>query len=420
MTSPEIQITPTARDAASRAFEVSVPVERVRRAEDDATTQFAAHTRIPGFRKGKVPRDLVRRRFADAIRQTALEDLVRQTWELARERESLRPIGDPQIHNLKWDDGAPLTFEIRVDVKPELKLERLGGFRLARHHHRVTDEQVESQLVALREQKAPWVPVAERARPGDLVEATIQNLDDASGAEPELVRFVLGQGRALADLETQLMALDAGGAWEGTLRFPDDHPDESRRGQTRHVKATLNDVKRQQVPELTDDFAREVGSFESVAELRAAVRTDLEEAATREADTGVRAELIEQLAAANNVAVPPSLRDRAVTAYAKAYGVPDDQFPRFANEMAPVLEAGVRRDLIVEAVADQAKLHCTEKELDARVADIARRRGEAPGAVYAGLEKAGRLRELERSVTEEKVFAHLLAQSAVEDAHAAR
>jgi FKBP-type peptidyl-prolyl cis-trans isomerase (trigger factor) len=118
--------------------------------------------------------------------------------------------------------------------------------------------------------------------------------------------------------------------------------------------------------------------------------------------------------------VPPSLRDRAVTAYAKAYGVPDEQFPRFAADMAPVVESGVRRDLIIEAVADQAKLHCTEQELDARVAELAGRRGEAPGAVYASLQKAGRLRELERSITEEKVFAHLLAQSAVEDAHAAR
>lgn len=420
MTVPDIQITVAAQDAASRTFAVSVPAERVRRAEDDATSEFATHARLPGFRKGKVPRDVVRRRFADAIRQSALEDLIRQTWEKARGQESLQPIGDPQIRNLRFDAGAPLTFELLVDVKPELRLARLGGFRLSRHHHRVTDEQVEAQILTLREQKAPWVPVAERAKPGDLVEATVLNLDDPLAAATEPVRFVLGQGRALADLEGHLMALDIGGIWEGAIRFPDDHPDAARRGQSRRVRVTLHEVKRQALPDPTDDFAREVGSFETVEDLRKAVRGDLDASAVREADAGVRAQLIEQLAAANNVAVPPSLRDRAVVAYAKAYGIPDDQFQRFANEMMPVIEAGVRRDLILDAVAQRAQLACTAAELDARVAELAQRRGEAPGAVYATLEKAGRLRELERSITEEKTFAHLLAQSEIEDAHAAR
>jgi len=420
MTLPDIDITVAARDAASRTFAVTVPSERVRRAEDDATSEFANHARLPGFRKGKVPRDLVRRRFADAIRQGALEDLIRQTWEKARGLEELKPIGDPQVRNLHFEDGTPLTFELLVEVKPELALARLGGFRLSRHLHRVGDEQVEAQLLALREQKAPWVPLTERAKPGDLVEATVQNLDDPPAETSEPVRFVLGQGRALADLETQLMALDGGGTWEGSIRFPDDFPDETRRGQSRRVRVTLHEVKRQALPELTDDFAREAGSFETVDDLRQAVRRDLDAAAVREADTDVRSQLVEQLAAANNVSVPPSLRDRALGAYAKAYGIPDDQFQRFANEMATVIETGVRRDLILDSVAGQAKLACTDKELDARVAEFARRSAEAPGAVRAALQKAGRLRELERSITEEKVFAHLLALSEIEDAHAAR
>ena len=421
MTTPDISITVAAKDAASRTFAVTVPAERVQSAEDAAARTYAKEVRLPGFRKGKVPQDLIRKRFGDAIRQTALEELIRETWEQARTQESLQPIGDPQIRNLKFEAGAPLSFELQVDVRPEITLDRLGGFRLSRHIHRVTDEQVEAQLLAVREQKAPWVPVAERAKPGDLVEATIQNLDDTATTEaPEPVRFVLGQGRALALLEDQVMALDTGGTWEGSIRFPDDHPEEARRGQARRVKVTLHEVKRQALPELTDDFAREAGNFETVADLRASVRADLEEAGRRESDAELRAALVEQLAAANNVAVPPSLRDRAVLAYAKAYGVPEDQLQRFVGEMAPVIEAGVRRDLILDAVADKEKLACTAAELDAHVAEMAKRRGEPPGTVYTALEKAGRLREMERSVTEEKVFAHLLALSAIEDAPAAR
>jgi trigger factor len=183
---------------------------------------------------------------------------------------------------------------------------------------------------------------------------------------------------------------------------------------------TLHEVKRQDLPELTDDFAREAGAFESVAELRQAVRHDLEESAQRESDAEVRSQLVEQLAAANNVSVPPSLRDRAVLAYAKAYGVPEGQLQQFVTEMAPVVEASVRRDLILDAVAEKEKLACSEQELDTRIAELAARRNETPAAVYGALEKAGRLRELERSITEEKVFAHLLALSEVEDAPAAR
>jgi len=420
MTMPDISITVAAKDAASRTFAVSVPAERVQRAEDAAARTYAKQVRLPGFRKGKVPQDIIRKRFGEGIRQTALEELIRETWERAREQESLQPIGDPQVRNLKFEAGSPLSFELQVDVRPEITLDRLGGFRLSRHVHRVTDEQIEAQLLAVREQKAPWVPVTERAKPGDLVEATVENLeDDASKETPEPVRFVLGQGRALALLEDQMMAMDAGGTWEGPIRFPDDHPDGARRGQTRRVKVTLHEVKRQALPELTDDFAREAGNFETVADLRVAVLADLEEAGRRESDAELRAALVEQLAAANNVSVPPSLRDRAVLAYAKAYGVPEDQLQRFVGEMAPVIEAGVRRDLILDAVAEREKLACTEAELDARVAEMAQRRGESPGTVYAALEKAGRLREMERSITEEKVFAHLLALSAIEDAHAA-
>jgi trigger factor len=359
---------------------------------------------------------VVRRRFGDAIRQSVIEELLRESWAAAQEQDALKPVADPQVRNVKFEDGAPLTFELLVDIKPEIKLERLGGFRLTRRVAAVTDEMVEAQLTSLREQRAPWAPAAGRAKPGDLVEATITNLDDATAGSPEPVRFVLGQGRALPELESRLMELDLGQSWEGQVRFPDDHPDQTKRGQRRRVRVALGEVKRQALPDLTDDFAREVGEFDSVDALRKAVRADLEAEARREADARVRSELVDQIAAANNVAVPPSLLDRALVAYAAAYGIPEDQRPRFLAEFRPVAEASVRRDLIVETVAEQAAVAATSEALDARVAELARRRGETPAAVRAALEKAGRLRELERSITEENVFAHLLDQSTVEDA----
>ncbi len=416
MTETGIEITPASHDAARRTYTVSVSPQRVAEAEAATTARYAKQLRVPGFRKGHVPPAVVRRRFGDAIRQSVVEDLLRESWRATQEKEALKPVADPQVRNVKFEDGSPLTFELLVDVKPEIRLERLGGFRLTRRVAAVTDEMTEAQIMALREQRAPWVPATERAKPGDLVEATITNLDDADAAAPEPVRFVLGQGRALPELESHLMELDPGKSWEGAVRFPDDHPDQAKRGQSRRVRVALGEVKRMALPELTDDFAREVGEFDSVEALRKAVRADLEAEARREADARVRSELVDQIAAANNVAVPPSLLDRALVAYATAYGIPDDQRPRFLAEFRPVAEAGVRRDLIVETVAEQAGLAAGAGALDTRVAELARRRGESPAAVRASLEKSGRLRELERSITEEQVFTHLLGQSTVEDA----
>jgi trigger factor len=386
-TSSDIEIAVTQSDAASKTLTVTVPVEKVKEAETKTARWYGKRAKVPGFRQGKVPEAVVRRRFGDAIRQSVLEELLRESWDRARDEQGIKPIADPRVRIIKFEDGEPLSFELTVDIRPELKLDRIEGFKLTRKTRKIADEQVDAQLLQLREQKAPWVPAEGRAKEGDLVEATIANLDGETEDKGEPVRFVLGQGRALPDLEAQMMLLDPGGQWEGSIRFPEDHPDEARRGQARKVRVTLHEVKRQAVPELTDDFAKEMGQFENVAALRDAVREDLETEAKREAN---------------------------------AYGVPEEKHHDFEAEFRPVAEAQVRRDLIIEAIADQFKLHATPETLDARIAEIAGRRGEHPGAVKEQLEKNNRLRELERSITDDNVFAHLLGKSAVDDAPAAR
>ena len=418
-TLPDIDIAVSQSDAATRTLTVTIPVERVKAAEQETTRWYSKQAKLPGFRKGHVPEPVVRRRFGDAIRQAVLEGLLRESWDRAREEQKLKPVADPRVRVLKYEDGAPLSFELTVDVRPDIKLDRIEGFKLKRETRKVTDDDVDAQLLSLREQKAPWVPAEGHAKTGDLVEATVEN-QDTPDEKTEPVRFVLGQGRALPDLEAQIMLLDPGASWEGTIRFPDDHPDEARRGQSRKVKVTLHEVKRQAVPELTDEFAKEQGPFENAEALKAAVRADLESEAGREAESRLRGELIDQIAAANNVAVPPSLLHRALHAYAHAYGIPEERHHDFEAEFRPVAESQVRRDLIVESVADAQSLHATEADVDARIADIAARRGENPSAVKAQLEKANRLRELERALTDEKVFAHLLGKSAVDDVPAAR
>ena len=171
---PEIFVKKTRTEPGEAALEVTIPPDNVRAAEERATKFYQDRARLPGFRKGKVPAAVVRKKFAEGIREETLRELVQESWRVAQKQEELKPIADPHIHNLKWEAGSPVTFEFHVELKPELKLERLGNFRLTRKVAAVTAAQVDTQLNAMREQRAPWTPVAtEKPKPKDLVDVII-------------------------------------------------------------------------------------------------------------------------------------------------------------------------------------------------------------------------------------------------------
>jgi trigger factor len=413
----EITVEKTAEDSASKSLRVTVPVDRVRQAEAKAVQYYARRARLPGFRPGKAPVAVVRKRFNDAIRQTVLEEVLRESWETAKTTEDLKPITDPSIRNLKFEEGSPIEFDLLVEVRPEIKLERLGGFRVERRVEPVTDAAVDEQLARLQEQKAAWLPVAgEQPAPGQMVRVEVTPLEDGNPGNPQPYDLVLGQNQAIPELEERIMALRPGESADSEVRFPDDHPEESRRGQTRRVRVTLHEVKRQELPALDDAFAREVGDFEDLGALRAAVRQDLEREAAREADAGVRQALLAQVIEANQVPAPESLVHRLMHGYAEMYRIPPEQLGQFEQQFHQVAETQVRRDLALDALVEAQGLRATEAELDARIAQLADARGVPVAELYGNLQKANRLGELERSITEEKAFAYLLSQSTVDEA----
>jgi trigger factor len=413
----QITVEKTAEDSASKSLRVTVPVDRVRQAEAKAVQYYAQRARLPGFRPGKAPVAVVRKRFNDAIRQTVLEEVLRESWETAKTAESLKPVTDPSIRNLKFEEGSPIEFDLLVEVRPEIRLERVGGFRVERRVEPVTDSGVDEQLARLQEQKAAWLPVTgEQPSPGQMVRVEVAPLEDGNPGTAQPYDLVLGQNQAIPELEERIMALRPGESADSEVRFPDDHPDESRRGQSRRVRVTLHEVKRQELPTLDDAFAREVGDFEDLAALRAAVRQDLEREAAQEADAQVRQALLSQVIEANQVPAPESLVHRLMHGYADMYRIPQEQLAQFEQQFHPVAETQVRRDLALEALVEAQGLRATEAELDARIAQLAEARGVPVAELYGNLQKANRLGELERSITEEKAFAYLLSQSTVDEA----
>lgn len=411
----EIQITTKKSDGVERLLEVSVPVATVQEAEEKTAKRYASSVRLPGFRPGKAPAALVRKKFKEAIRQQALESLLQEAYQEVIEREKLKVASQPHVHDLKFDEGKPLTFELHVEVRPELELSRTQGFKVKRDSNVVTDETVGEQLEQLRDQRANWAPTTEKPLPGDMVTVLLATAEEG-GEIPEgkEYRLVLGGGQAIAGIEELIMKLTPGESIEKKVRWPDDFPDETQRGKTKPVRVALQDVKRKQLPDLDDAFSREVGDFESLDALKAAVRKDLESHAERDADAGVRQQIIDQVVQANAFDVPPSWVNQLVDSYMKAYQIPEEERERFNAEFRPVAERQVRRDLIIDTIAEREKLKASESEIDERVADVAKKRNAEPGQVYASLQKAGRLQEIERAITEEKVFKWLLERNTVE------
>src|SRR6478672_12903430 len=157
-----IEITPKKTEGLERMIEVRVPVETVRDAEDKAARRYATNVRLPGFRPGKAPPAMIKKRFKDAIRQQVIESLVQEAFQEVMDREKLKVASQPHVHDLKFEEGQPLSFELHVEIRPELKLDAVSGFKVSRTQAPVSDDTVREQIEQMRDQKATLIPVEEK------------------------------------------------------------------------------------------------------------------------------------------------------------------------------------------------------------------------------------------------------------------
>ncbi len=410
----DIQITATKSEGAERRLRVAVPPARVADARAKAVSRVAKQARIPGFRPGKAPAAMIRKQYASAIDQEAVELLLREAFEAVVTQEKLELVTQPHAHDLRFGDDQGLSFELHCEVRPEIVLARTEGFSVMRPTDTVTDEQVQEQLDRLRDQRGTWSPVEGKASEGDMVTVLLATADeDGTMPEGREYRLVMGAGQAIPGIEELVMTLEPGATVEQPVTWPADFPDAAQAGQTKAVRATLTEVKRKALPALDDAFAREMGDFESLEAFTAVVRQDMTAAAVREADAAARTQLLDEVINANPFDIPPSWVQQMLRAYAEAYRIPEAELVKFGDEFRGMAERQVRRDLVIETLATREGLTITEQALDDKIAEMATARGQEPGAVYASLQKAGRLRELERSLTEEQVFAWLLGRNTI-------
>lgn len=413
----DIQITATKSEGVERRLQVAVPPARVAEAKEKAARRVAQQVRVPGFRPGKAPSAMIRKKFAEAINQEAVEVLLREAFQEVLAKESLDLVTQPHAHEVKFGEDESLSFELHCEVRPTIALDKLEGFRVMRPTDAVTDEMVTEQIAQMADQRATWTPVEGKPLEGDLVTVLLATADeDGTIPEGKEYRLVLGAGQAIPAIEELVMTMAPGDSIEQSVKWPEDFPDAAQAGTTKAVRAKLTEVKRKSLPAIDDAFAREMGDFESLEAFTAVVKTDMTANARREADAAARTQLLDEIVTANPFDIPPSWVKQMMQAYAEAYRIPQEELGKFGAEIQGMAERQVRRDLILDTIAEREKLTASEGDVDDKIAEMATARGVEPGQLYASLQKAGRLREIERSITEERVFTWLLARNTIEQA----
>ncbi len=420
-----LEVKVVSGEGCRRNLEVAVPIEYVDVERRAVTRSYASRLKLKGFRKGRVPGQVIAQRYGPAIEEEAVERLVRQACDAAMEQHELRPVTDVDVNDVRLPSGGPLSFTASFEVRPTVPLGRIGGFRVEHPGVEVPDRAVDGILERLRGEHAAWRTASNgRPEPGDSVTVALTRLDigpdesDEDGPGSRQYDFVLGQGQALPDIEDAVRSLVAGGTDEFDIGFPDDFPDESRRGRSQRLRIELLSRRVPELPELDDAFARTLGDFQDMDALRARIGEDLEREARSTSESEVNNRLMRLIVEANPFEVPESM----VAAYTDALvkdiqGAEGEEMreagEKLREEIRPTSEFAVRRELLAARITDEHGLQASEEEVDARVDALARNMGEPRARVRARLRKSGALRSIERGLTEAKLFAFLREQSEI-------
>jgi trigger factor len=413
-------------EAWKRRLVVEAPTDVVQAAWERAYGRVQRQARLPGFRKGHVPRSLLKVHFADDVRREVAEHLIPDVYRQALTEAHLDPVNEPELQEVTLQEGTPLTFTAVVEVKPEVVLADYKGVEVQHAPQPVTDEDVDQTVERMRESQAQYEARDRAAAPGDLVivDYTLA-LDGQAPSSQTGYQFVVGDGSVLPEFDQAVAGMHPGEERQVGVRLPDDHRREALRGRAGSATVKIVEVKEKVLPELNDDLARSLGEFDTLDALRAAVRQELQARRDAEERHALQEKVVDGLLARHEMAVPESmvtrqlahqiehLRDRL-----RRQGVDPDtaqlDYARMGTEMRPGAERAVRRALLLEAVAGREAIEATDAEVDAEV-DALARAGQRPApAVRRMLEKSGDLDGLRRSLQERKTLEFLVTHARVQ------
>ncbi len=411
--------------ACKRRLEVEEGPEVVQQAWERAFAHVQKEARLPGFRKGKVPRSMIKLHFSDDVRQEVARHLIPEVYRQALAETQLRPVEEPDLQEVTLEESAPLKFSAVIEIKPTITLGRYVGLSVKHAPKPFAETEVDEALGQMQEQHAVYRAVERPADVGDLVLVDYTLTPD--GMEPRVetgYAFTIGSGAVMPEIGEAAIGLGPGGSRRTRARFPGDHRNEALRGKSAEALVRVTEVKEKVLPPLDDDFAKSVGEFDTLDALRAGLRKGLEARREQENRRELENAIMEAALAEHPFEVPEALVLRQVgqqvermREHMRRQGVDPDRVPwdykKMAEELKPAAAKAVRRALLIEAIAEKEGLQPSEADVEAEVERLARSSQRPAPAVRSMLERSGDLERLRISLMETRTLDFLIERATI-------
>ena len=430
-----------------RKVTVEIEPEMIEERIKDKVREYRRTRSIPGFRPGRATEGIIRQRFGKEIRSSVLRDLIPDVWTDALRENNLVPMSQPDMEPMDPEEGGGLKIVGSVDIRPQVDIDGYSGLKAKRTVRPVADEDVDRQLEMIRQQRADEVAVERSAAKGDIVVGTVQKVDENGvviiGEEAKERRWELGGIGSLShDLDEQLIGINAGETRTISFTYREDLYDENRAGKQDRGNVTIKEIYERDVPELDDEFAKDLGDFQTVDDLRKAIREDLEARSRAASSREVQAQLREQIEGKYDFDVPESLVERMIHGMfheheqAKEHekGEEGDEHEHshteegteehdaalaaFTEEHREEALKRVRAMLALDLIAEKENLEVSDDQVRQRVAMMAAQYRMAPDQMMQYLANSGRLGSIRAEMLDQAVLRLLEEKADIEEVEA--
>jgi trigger factor len=410
---------------------VEIPSTIVDAEIDKVSRDYSKAARIPGFRPGKVPAKIVRQRFRDQILHDVAHGLIPRAVDEALRERGVEPVDTPDIRDVVVEEGQPLKFTATFDTVPAIDPGEYTSLHLRRAASRVEDEAVDEALGRLRDRSARYEPVEDRGidRGDSVLMDLVRTAHGAEGGEDksdrhESVTVDIGAAANPPGFDDELKGLTTGASKTFDIRYPDEYSITELAGTTVTYEVTIKAIRKRIVAALDDEFAKDLGEYDSLDALRQRVREDLEHEAKHESDRALRADLLKQLADRVQVDVPQALLEREIDRRVEEFvrRLMDQQidpmrtninWEEFRERQRDAAAEAVRGALVLDEVARRENLTVSDADIDDEIARYAERTGRTPAAVRARLEKEGGIGRLYSGLRRERAIDFLLTRATI-------
>jgi trigger factor len=411
-----------------KSVAVEIPSDIVDAEIDRVARSYSRQARIPGFRQGKVPPTLIKKRFREQILHDVAHDLIPRAIDEALRERGLEPVDTPDVKDVALDEGQALTFTATFETVPPIDPGPLDTISLRRPQVTVEEGAVEKTLAQLQTRAARFEPVEGRGvEDGDTVTLDVERKASAAGEKGDHHQDVVVEIGGKANppgFDEELKGLEAGATKEFTIHYPEDYAVKEMAGTSVDYAVKVKDIRKRVLPALDDEFAKDVGDFETFQALRDRIQEDLQREAEAEADRTLKGDLLKELAARATVDIPDSLVERELDRRTEEFArrLMDQQIdPRRANidwdqfrdSQRDASRDSVRSALVLDEISRRENVTVSAEDVDKDVAQYAERSGRTPAAVRARLEKEGALSRLAEGLRREKTIEWVLSRANV-------